>query len=153
MHDSVAMLESRFRALRDTLTRAVRMLDTADRTTRAYAVRYAEIRRRTLAAEAIRASRDSLRRREEALRMSLGDRAPGPSPEMDGPASAAANADSRTPVRAMTIDGTVTLSLAPGAWSIGLAPGGAHASTPQSVMVKRGTTQTVRIMSARPRTP
>ncbi len=154
IRDSAAALDARFRALRDTLGREVGAIDTADRRTRAYAVRYAEIRRRTLAAEAVRAARDSARRREEALRVSLDSPQPVGEPRRGTTALPETNgADGRAAVRVPAVGATVTLSLAPGEWSIGIATRGSEPRVRDAVTVRRGSTDTVRIPPPRPDRP
>ena len=144
LEDSAMTIEMRFRALRDTLSGEVRALDTADRRTRRYAVRYAEIRRRTLAAEALRSARDSVRLRAEKLRGRLGARAASaaatPSAE-DGAAST--SGDGRRAERRAMGEGAVTLSLAPGRWWIGAARSGAQPTHYDSITVRRAATDTV----------
>jgi hypothetical protein len=153
IRDTASALDVRFRALRDTLTRDVNALDGADRTTPAYAQRYAEIRRRTQVAESIRARRDSVRRREELLRARLGTRAPALEPAGAVAPSAGAADDGRATVRARAVNGTATLSLDPGEWSIGIAAPGADATVHSPVTVRRGSTQTVHIRPPASRQP
>jgi hypothetical protein len=144
LDDSAMALDARFRALRDTLSGEVRALDSTDRRTRRYAVRYAEIRRRTLGAEALRSDRDSVRRRADMLRSRLGARAATaaatPSAEDDAAsASGGGRRAERRPIR----DGALTLSLAPGRWWIGAARSGAQPTHYDSVTVRHAATDTV----------
>lgn len=152
LDDSAAVLETRFRALRDTLSSEVRALDTADRRTRPYAVRYAEIRRRTLAAEALRSDRDSIRARADTLRTRLVARAgsAGTAPTADVDAQAA-GADARRAQRRPMHEGALTLSLAPGRWWIGAARLGAQPTHYAAVTVRRGVTDTVHLGARGPR--
>jgi hypothetical protein len=144
LDDSAASLDSAFRSLRDALGAEVRALDTADRTTRAYADRYADIRRRTAAAEALRATRDSIRKKGVALRARLGDRAAPPSGSGAGASRAKPADDGREVTRAPIRAGVRTLSLPPGHWSIGIAPRGDDPAHYNSITVRRGATDTVR---------
>ena len=64
------MLESRVRGMRDSLNAEVSTLNGTDRDARAYAVRYAELRNRTLVAEDVRRQRNSARGVPTALRVS-----------------------------------------------------------------------------------
>jgi hypothetical protein len=147
--DSVSALESRFRALRDELGSDVRALDSTDRTTRAYAERYAEIRRRTLAAEVLRTSRDSMRLRAETLRTKLGLGSTGGGKAIAAPGEPVA-AEARIERRRVR-DGMLTLSLPPGPWAVGVARPGAYPTCVDSVTIVRGATDTVRIGSIRAR--
>ena len=148
LRDSAATLDERFRKLRDTLRGEVRSLDSADRTTRAYAVRYADIRRRTLGAEALRSARDSVRAREEKLRLALGARADSSARSASATGRSPSSGDGRHPVRSSASSGRVTLSLAPGDWAIGLAKPGSDPTTHDAVTVRRGTTQTLHVGSS-----
>jgi hypothetical protein len=153
LEDSTATLDSRFRTLRDSLASEVRALDTADRTTRAYAARYAGIRRRTVGAEGVRSTRDSLRARAAALRSALGPRVSiAALPGSSGRAIPADPGGRRTARRRMEGD-MVTLSLAPGRWLIGMARSGAEPASRESVTVRAGKTDTLRFDSPRARRP
>ena len=145
LDQSAAAIDVRFGALRDTLSSEVRALDTPDRRTRAYAVRYAEIRRRTLAAEALRSTRDSLRAHADILRSRLGTRAgsAATTPSAGGDGAAISSTDRRRPQRRPARQHAVTLSLAPGPWWIGVARAGAQPTHYDSVTVRRGLTDTI----------
>jgi hypothetical protein len=142
LDDSAEALETRFRALRDTLSGEVRALETADRRTRSYAVRYAEIRRRTLAAETLRSNRDSIRARADALRARLSARSAAPVADGDARVT---SADGRRAERRPMQGRALTLSLAPGRWWIGAATFGAQPMRYESVTVRRGVTDTVHL--------
>lgn len=144
LDDSAAALDARFRAARDSLTADVQALDTADRRTRSYAVRYAGIRRRTLAAEAVRAHRDSIRARADRLRARLGSLADTTSAaSADG--GPGRTADGRSAERRSIDESSVTLSLAPGRWWIGVARTGRTPTRYDSVTVERGAVDTLRL--------
>jgi hypothetical protein len=143
LDDSAMTLDARFRAVRDTLSGEVRALDTADRRTRRYAVRYAEIRRRTLAAEALRSDRDSVRTRADLLRRRLGVRAATAAATPSAEDDAASASDRRRAERRPMRDGALTLSLAPGRWWIGAARSGAQPTHYDSVTVRHAATDTV----------
>lgn len=146
LDDSAATLDARFRALRDALSSKVRALDTADRRTRTYAVRYAEIRRRTVAAEALRADRDSIQARADTLRTRLGARVSRAVPTPSANDNAASTSpDGRRAERRRIHEGALTLSLAPGRWWIGAAGSGAQPTRYDSVTVRRGMTDTVHL--------
>ena len=142
------MLDERFRGLRDSLNGEVASLETMDRRSRPYALKYAEIRRRTLAAEQVRAQRDSVRSRVMALLV-----AAGIDTSNQGSGAARASADSSRPAngasssmqRYAVRDSTVTLTLAPGRWSIGAARAGALPTSSRTVTVSRGSTDTLRL--------
>ena len=145
LDDSAATLDARFRELRGAVGGEVAAIDTMDRRTRAYATRYDAIMRRTRDAERLRALRDSVRRRADALRTRLGARA---IPIGAAPASRSTTADAdgdgdrrieRRPIRGETL----TLSLAPGAWWIGIARIGTEPARYDSVTVRKGTTDTL----------
>jgi hypothetical protein len=143
LDDSAAALETRFRVLRDSLNAEVQALDTADRRTRSYEARYAAIRRRTLAAETLRASRDSVRTRADRLRARLGPRAgtPAESPARDTDQAT----DGRGPERRTLRNDTLTLSLPPGPWWIGVARHGKAPARYDSLTVERGVVDTIRL--------
>ena len=153
LDDSAAVLETRFRALRDTLSSEVRALDTADRRTRPYAVRYAEIRRRTLGAEALRSDRDSIRARADTLRTRLVARAGSAATAVTADVDARAVTDGRRAQRRPMHEGALTLSLAPGRWWIGAAKLGAQPTHYAAVTVRRGATDTVHLGARGPRRP
>ena len=147
LDDSVSALDARFRRMRDSLNHEVSALDSLDRRTRPYSVRYAEIRRRTIVAEQLRAARDSLGARAEALRSGLGaagvasSSTPGSELKVSAPADAAAI--QRRPIAGST----VTLRLPAGRWAIGTAPRGTmplQRST-VAIMVARGSADTLRL--------
>jgi hypothetical protein len=149
LEDSSATLAVRFRTLRDSLNSEVRSLENLDRRTRAYALRYAEIRRRTLAAESIRSVRDAMRSRADSLRIRLGVAAAPrsrPDPGSTDPATRVAEgSDGRKAERRAVQDSTVVLTLAPGRWGIGAAHAGARPSRFETVTVETGSTDTLRL--------
>ena len=138
LDDSAATLAEQFRAMRDSLNAEVARLDTADRRSRAYAVRYAEIRRRTIAAEQLRARRDSVQARATA--------AAAPA---SGSRVANASLPSLTEVaelqRHVIADSSVVLELPAGRWSIGAARGGRLVSEPTTLTVESGQSDTLRL--------
>jgi hypothetical protein len=122
--DSAAMLATRFREMRDSLNEEVAQLGSLDRRTRAYAVRYAEIRRRTLAAEQLRARRDSVQARAAALSASTDVSARAANAAITDD-SARRSLDGLNDLQRHPVsDSTVVLELAAGRWSIGAARGG-----------------------------
>ena len=144
--DSASVLASRFTHLRDSLNGEVAALERMDRRSRPYAVKYAEIRRRTLVAEHVRALRDSVRSQASALRVAAGIHAPGSDPAAGGPGAPREPVnDSSSIVRYPVQDSTVTLSLRPGRWSIGVARPGATAASWEVVSVIRGSSDTLRL--------
>lgn len=151
--DSAASLETRFRDLRAAITSQVAAIDTIDRRSRAYATRYDAIVRQTRDAEEVRAKRDSLRAGAERLRARLGQRAgtvaDAPTtidPRGDG-------GDESAMQRHRIRGGSVTLSLAPGAWWIGVARAGSEPVRYDSLTVRTGATDTLDLRgdSSRPR--
>jgi hypothetical protein len=108
-------------------------------------VRYAGIRRRTLAAEALRANRDSARARADRIRERLGSRAALASPSRRDNDAADPRAGPRRAARRSIDDATLTLSLAPGAWWIGIARAGQTPNRYDSVFVERGAVDTIRL--------
>ena len=150
LDDSAAALETRFRALRDSVSADVRSLDSADRRSRRYAERYADVRHRTLAAESVRAARDSMRTRADRLRARLGPRASvAPVPSAGG--EAARNVDGRRAERHTIRDGALTLTLSPGRWWIGVARPGGDPARYDTVTVIRGAVDTVQLGGRPPR--
>jgi hypothetical protein len=146
LDDSVAMLDARFRAMRDSLNTEVARLDTADRRSRAYAVRYAEIRRRTIAAEQVRARRDSVRARVEGIVAGAGS---GTS-RSGASASLPSLANVANLQRHAVSDSSVVLDLAAGRWSIGAARDGRLVSEPVTLTIEAGTSDTVRVPAVVP---
>jgi hypothetical protein len=140
--DEGARLAARFRALRDSLNREVRSLDSLDRRSRQYAVRYADIRRRTLGAEAIRAERDAYRARADSIRAMLGPDITGAS---DTATSEDGNGGNRRVLRETLADSSITLSLQPGRWWIGASVGGARPERYDTIVVRRGEIDTLRL--------
>ena len=140
--DSVARLGERFRASRDSINREVAALDSLDRRTRTYAVRYADIRRRTLAAEHTRTARDAARERAERLRTHLAASL--------ATVRAADGEGSPSSVRRTPIAGrSFALELPPGEWMVGIAPAGGFPARYTRVTARAGGTDTLRL--ARPR--
>ena len=151
LDDSAASLEMRFRDLRAALTSDVADIDTMDRRSQEYATRYDAIVRRTRDAEQVRTDRDSTRARAERLRARLGPRA---EPAGGTPATRVASADTRDEPRSerRRVRGrSVTLSLAPGNWWIGVARAGGTPLRYDSVTVRQGTTDTLDLRGIRPR--
>ena len=141
------MLASRFRSMRDSLNAEVARLDSLDRRTRAYAVRYAEIRRRTLAAEQLRARRDSMYARAAALS--------GDSNAATVARNGAGGNDPRVSLenapglqRHALRDSAVVLELTAGRWSIGAARAGQLLAEPTTLTVISGESDTLRISGA-----
>ena len=118
LDDSAAMLATRFREMRDSLNAEVARLDSMDRRTRAYAIRYAEVRRGTAAAEQLRARRDSVQARALASRAAL----PSTSSSTDPVGGTALPSLDRMPglERHRVRDSVVVLDLGAGRWSIGV---------------------------------
>ena len=144
--DSTSVLSSRFQAIRDSLNREVEALGTVDRTTRAYAVRFSDIQRRTQAAESIRLRRDSVRARAAALEASAGTAAVNPNASADAIGVSARTGEHPVGVQRHTArDSTLRLSLAPGRWSIGVARRGEMPTTPITVTVSQGSSDTLRL--------
>ena len=144
LDDSAATLAEQFRVMRDSLNAEVARLDSVDRRSRAYAVRYAEIRRRTIAAEQLRARRDSVQARASRGAASA-----------SGSRGAAVALPSLTDVaglqRHAIADSSVVLELPPGRWSIGAARDGRLMSEPMTLTVHSGQVDTLRIPTvARP---
>ena len=143
LEDSATMLAERFRAARDSLNDEVSRLEALDRRSRAYAVRYAEIRRRTLAAEQLRARRDSVNAR---VMDSRGEADPGSLPARSAAAdSLPVLAEISELHRRPASDSIVTLELAPGRWYIGVARDGRLISAPTERTIVSGDTDTLRI--------
>jgi hypothetical protein len=153
LDDSVAAIDARFQMMRDQLSSDVGALDTADRRTRSYAVRYAEIRRRTLAAEALRAARDSMRTRAAAFRSSLGITANEPNAAAASSDAGTRSIDGRRAERQPARAGGSTVSLAPGPWWIGVATRGANPLGFAPVTVRPGSIDTVRFGARGPSRP
>ena len=150
LDDSSAALDARFRALRDSISVDVRALDSADRRTRRYAQRYAEVRRRTVAAEALRGARDSTRLRADRLRARLGPRASAASARPAHDATAG-SVDGHAAERHAIHDGALTLTLPPGRWWIGIARSGGNPAHYDTVTVRRGAVDTVHVGRRQPR--
>ena len=148
LDDSAAVIDARFRSLRDAVNNDVTALDTADRRTRSYAVRYAAVRRRTAEAERLRAMRDSLRQRGEDLRARLGPRAGDSRTSPTEEARAGSRTIDRSAERRPMRDGAATLSLAAGRWWVGVARPGAEPARYDSLTVRRGETDTIRVRAS-----
>ncbi len=143
LDDSAAALATRFREVRDSLNAEVARLDTVDRRTRAYAVRYAEIRRRTVAAEQLRARRDSVQARAAAQRReSASAGAAGASSTVDSLPALDRTSDVR---RGSTRDSVVVLELAPGRWSVAATRDGHQVSALTTVLVASAGNDTLRL--------
>jgi hypothetical protein len=146
LDDSAARLGAWFSTARDSLNIAVQSLDTADRRTRAYAVRFAELRRRTAAAEQIRDTRNAIQARADSLRTKL-----ALPPRTGAPSSASAAVKSRErgnreDVQRHRVNGTtMTLTLESGTWWVGLATAGAPPAQFTRATVRSGTTDTLRL--------
>lgn len=143
LDDSAAMLATRFRELRDSLNAEVARLDSMDRRTRAYAVRYAEVRRRTAVAEQLRARRDSVQARAVASRAAR----PSTSSATATAGGSALPSIDRTPglEKHRVRDSVVILELAAGRWSIGVVRNGRTLGAPTSLGVVPGQRDTLRL--------
>ena len=150
LDDSVTMLANRFREMRDSLNTEVARLDSVDRRTRAYAVRYAEIRRRTVAAEQLRARRDSMRARAALLRAapSTAPSSRDPGSGGDSPPALPGTPDVR---RHAGSDSVTVLKLAAGRWTIGIRRGGRSLGELTPLTVVAGEIDTLRISTGAPR--
>jgi hypothetical protein len=139
IEDSAATLGGRFRASRDSINRDVAALDSLDRRTRSYAVRYADLRRRTLAAEQLRGERDAMRARADTLRARL-------APIL----AAALKRDGDDSVIRVPAAGSVaTLQLAAGEWLIGIAAPGSWPRRLERATVRAGQGDTLRLAAPR----
>ena len=139
--DSAAALDARFQSSRDALNDRARAMYGQDVRTREYASRWDAFRRDELTADALRRERDRVRMR---LRRAGGDVAAGGGPPRDS-ILARARDGGRTPVHAPLRGGSVTLSLAPGAWWIGIGPAGAVPVRFEVHQARPGTSDTVRL--------
>ena len=126
MRDSAAMYDARFQSERDALNRESRALDRVDRRTAEYAQRFDTFRRRALAAESLRFSRDRFRDRIAPL----AERLSGGAALM-----AAAETSLRSVIDTLSVSGrkavvgrtrsdTVRLRLGDGTWWIGVSNAG-----------------------------
>jgi hypothetical protein len=146
LDDSAARLGAGFSTMRDSLNIAVQSLDSTDRRTRAYADRFAELRRRTTAAEQIRDTRDAIQARADSLRTKL-----ALPPRTGAPSSVSAAARSRergngAGMQRHRVSGTaVTLTLEPGTWWVGLAAAGGQPAQFAQATVRSGATDTLRL--------
>jgi hypothetical protein len=136
--DSVETLDARFRAGRDSINRDVAALDSVDRRTRGYALRYADIRRRTAVAEHTRAARDAARSRADTLRGRL-------APSLIAASRADGENGQGVVRRARATTSPFALHLPPGEWLIGAAPAGAHPRRFERVQVGAGGQDTLRL--------
>jgi hypothetical protein len=148
--DSAASLDSRFQREREALNREVATLDSADRRTTTYAESYENHRRRVLAAERLRDARDAMRERLQELAQLLDPHLP--SPERQAADRAAqrermlgATDDVRRAITAPVLQGRAELSLAPGAWWIGVSSGHLPPASFDSVLVRPGARDSLRI--------
>ena len=153
LEDSALTVGERFRALRDSLNDEVSRLGELDRRSRAYAVRYAEIRRRTLAAEQLRARRDSLRLRATSIAARSDADASWTRVADAAPESLPLLTDLVGVQRRAATDSIMRLDLAPGRWYIGVARNGRLVSPPTEHVIGSGDADTLRIGGpARPST-
>ena len=109
-----------------------------DRRAPGYALRYADIRRRTTVAEHTRATRDAARARAEALRARL-------APSLIAATEADDETDASAVRRARATTSPFALHLPSGEWLIGAAPVGAHPRRFERVDVRTGGRDTVRL--------
>jgi hypothetical protein len=126
MRDSAAMYDHRFQGERDTLNRESRALDRVDRRTTDYARRFDTFRRRALAAESLRITRDRFRDRIAPLAERLsGGAAPLAAAESSfRSVIETVSATGRRTVVGRTRSDTVRLRLADGTWWIGVSGAG-----------------------------
>ena len=150
LDDSAAMLANRFREMRDSLNADVARLDSIDRRTRTYAVRYAEIRRRTVAAEQLRARRDSVMARAALLRAT-----PSSAPSSRAPVS---GGDSLSGLEGLpdvqrhpVSDSVAVLTLGAGRWTIAVTRDGLRVGEMTPLTVIAGEVDTLRIGTGMPR--
>jgi hypothetical protein len=126
MRDSAAMYDKRFQWERDTLNRESRALDRVDRRTADYAKRFDNFRRRALAAESLRVSRDRFRDRIAPLaeRLSRGAAPMATAESSFRSVIDTVSATGRRTVVGRTRSDTVRLRLADGTWWIGVSNAG-----------------------------
>lgn len=144
--DSVRALDVRFRDLRDSLNGETALLDTADRRTRSYALRYADLRRAALGAEQVRAQRDSARTRLAAQHGNPADvNVSASGADTKGESQGAPGSGGEPAQRHAVRDSSIALSLPPGRWAIGHADAGRAPTRVVVVDVARGSRDTVRL--------
>ena len=127
LHDSAALVDERYQSERDTLNRESRSLDRVDRKAADYARRFDAFRRRALAAESLRVTRDGLRDRGARYAARLSGSAALMMLEEN---TLRSNIDSMSVIGRKMVVGrtrtdTVRLLLAGGTWWVGVTSGGA----------------------------
>jgi hypothetical protein len=148
--DSIEQLDRSFQQLRDSLNREARALDAVDRRSRAYAERFFAFRRRKMEAEGMRHARDRLRSRAATMRGRLAatlharERSGSDDTRRRRGALDSLVADTRR-ARAVPLSaGTMTGSLEPGVWWVGIAPQGGLPDRFERVVLRRGARDTLR---------
>lgn len=139
LRDSAMLVNERYQSERDTLNGESRALERVDRKSAAYARRFDAFRRRALAAESLRVTRDRLldRGRRYASSLSVGGALMVKDQNTLRSYIDAMATSGRRMVVGQTRNDTVSLLLADGAWWIGVAASGALPSRWTRVEIPR----------------